>query len=60
MEPLYDTKQAAEFLNLSQAYLERDRRLGPTIPFVRIGQRAVRYDPDTLKRIVNSRTVSEK
>jgi len=60
MEPLYDTKQAADFLNLSEAYLERDRRLGPTIPFVRIGQRAVRYQPEILKQIIVSRTVSEK
>ena len=46
---LLTTKQAAEFLYVSMAYLERDHWAGAIAPFVRIGSRAVRYlrpDPE--------------
>jgi predicted DNA-binding transcriptional regulator AlpA len=40
---LLSTPQAAKFLNVSIAFLERDRWAGARVPFVKIGSRAVRY-----------------
>ena len=40
---LLTTKDAAQFLGVSRAFLERDRWAGARIPFVRVGSRAVRY-----------------
>lgn len=46
---LYKTKEAAAFLGVSIAFLDRDRwagkrnGTGPLIPYVRVGNRAVRY-----------------
>jgi len=45
---LLTTKETAEFLNMSVAFLERDRWLGAKIPFVRIGSRTIRYELETL------------
>ena len=41
--PLLTTKQAAQILGVSIAFLERDRWAGARVPFVKIGSRAVRY-----------------
>lgn len=44
MQPqLLNTKQAAQYLGVSEAFLERDRWAGARIPFIKIGSRAVRY-----------------
>jgi len=44
MQPqLLNTKQAAEILGVSVAFLERDRWAGARVPFIKIGSRAVRY-----------------
>jgi predicted DNA-binding transcriptional regulator AlpA len=43
MQNLLTTKQAASYLSVSSAFLERDRWAGARIPFRRIGTRAVRY-----------------
>jgi len=40
---LLTTKQAAEILGVSVAFLERDRWAGARVPFIKIGSRAVRY-----------------
>ena len=40
---LLTTQEAALFLSISEAFLERDRWAGARIPFVKIGARAVRY-----------------
>lgn len=40
---LLNTKQAAQYLSVSEAFLERDRWAGARIPFIKIGSRAVRY-----------------
>lgn len=40
---LLNTKQAAEYLSVSMAFLERDRWAGARIPFIKVGSRAVRY-----------------
>jgi excisionase family DNA binding protein len=51
---LLTTKQAAQYLSLSEAFLERDRWAGARIPFVRVGARAVRYELSTLEAYVKS------
>jgi len=40
---LLNTKQAANYLAVSNAFLERDRWAGARIPFIKLGSRAVRY-----------------
>ena len=55
MEKLLTTKEAAEFLGVSEAFLERDRWKGAEIPFVRVGTRTVRYDVAALREYVASR-----
>jgi len=40
---LLTTSEAAEYLCVSKAFLERDRWAGARIPFVKVGSRAVRY-----------------
>ncbi len=37
------TKEAARYLSVSKAFLERDRWAGARIPFIKVGSRAVRY-----------------
>lgn len=39
---LWSQKDAAEYLGVSQKWLERDRWAGPTIPYAKVG-RGVRY-----------------
>ena len=51
---LLSTPQAAKFLNVSIAFLERDRWAGARIPFVKVGSRAVRYRLDDLENYINS------
>ncbi len=51
---LLSTPQAAKFLNVSIAFLERDRWAGARIPFVKVGSRAVRYRSDDLQNYINS------
>ena len=55
MEKLLTTKEAARFLGVSEAFLERDRWAGADIPFVRVGSRAVRYQLSALEAFVASR-----
>lgn len=52
---LLNTKEAAQYLGVSKAFLERDRWAGARIPFVRVGARAVRYERATLEAYVESR-----
>ena len=52
---LLTTKEAAKYLGVSEAFLERYRWAGATIPFVRIGARAVRYEISALDAFVKSR-----
>lgn len=51
---LLSTPQAAKFLNVSIAFLERDRWAGARVPFVKIGSRAVRYRLADLEAYINS------
>ena len=40
---LLTTAEAAKFLGVSKAFLERDRWAGARVPFIKVGSRAVRY-----------------
>ena len=62
IEKLISTKEAAEVLGVSSAFLERDRWRGASIPFVRIGngKGAVRYSVATLGEYIQKRTVAAK
>ena len=55
MDRLLTTKEAARFLGVSEAFLERDRWAGASIPFIRVGSRAVRYEISALDAFVRSR-----
>ncbi len=50
-KPLWDVKQAAEYLNFSESWV---RRHLPELPHTRHG-RSIRFDPDDLKRTVANR-----
>ena len=52
---LLTTNQAAIYLSLSKAFLERDRWAGAKVPFIKIGSRAVRYRLGDLEAYVQSR-----
>ena len=53
---LLNTIQAANYLGLSKAFLERDRWAGAKIPFIKIGDRAVRYRLQDLESYIESRS----
>ena len=52
---LLTTVEAADFLAVSVAFLERDRWAGARIPFIRVGSRAVRYRLEDLEQFVIAR-----
>lgn len=54
---LLTTAQAANYLGMSTAFLERDRWAGAKVPFVRVGSRAVRYLKSDLDEYIKSRRV---
>jgi excisionase family DNA binding protein len=51
---LLTTEQAAEYLGVSVAFLERDRWAGARVPFIKIGARAVRYRLGDLEQYILS------
>ncbi len=53
---LLTTKQAAQILGVSVAFLERDRWAGARVPFIKIGSRAVRYRLSDLHAYIESCT----
>ncbi|MBI4667467.1 MAG: helix-turn-helix domain-containing protein [Nitrospinae bacterium] len=55
MKSLLTTQEAADFIGMSRQFLERDRWKGATIPFIRVGERAVRYRLDDLEAYLASR-----
>jgi len=55
---LVGQKDASEYLDLSEATLERDRWRGGDIPYVRVGPRAIRYDLKQLDEYIKNRTVN--
>ncbi len=56
LDRLLTTKEAAAYLGVSAAFLERDRWAGARIPFIRIGSRAVRYQLSELENYVSGQT----
>ena len=52
---LLNTKQAAQYLCVSKAFLERDRWAGAKVPFIKVGSRAVRYRLSDLVSYLDSR-----
>lgn len=49
---LLTTTEAAEFLGVSKAFLERDRWAGARVQFIKIGSRAVRYRLSDLEKYI--------
>ena len=54
---LVGQKEAADYLDLSEATLERDRWRGGDIPYIKVGPRAIRYDLSQLDAYLESKTV---
>lgn len=52
---LLTTDQAASYLGVSKAFLERDRWAGARIPFIKVGTRAVRYRLADLENYLEGR-----
>lgn len=52
MHKLLSITQAALYLGVSKAFLERDRWAGARIPFIKIGSRAVRYHQNDLDQYI--------
>ena len=57
---LIGQKEAADYLKLSEATLERDRWRGGDIPFIRVGPRSIRYDLDELNTYIERKTVRKE
>lgn len=55
-EKLLTTQEAAEYLSLSKAFLERDRWAGARVPYIKIGRRAVRYRLADLEHYIHKMT----
>lgn len=51
---LLNTTEAARYLGISKAFLERDRWAGARVPFIKIGARAVRYRLSDLHAYIES------
>ena len=56
---LINTLEAADYLNVSSAFLERDRWRKGDIPYIRIGPRAIRYDLEQLNEYIDRNTVQK-
>ena len=54
---LIKQSEAASYLGLSEATLERDRWRGGDIPYIRVGPRAIRYDLEQLDEYIDRNTV---
>ena len=57
-EKLLTTEQAAAFLAVSRAFLERDRWAGARVPYIKVGARAVRYRLADLEQYIAAQTTS--
>ena len=51
---LLTTKEAASYLCVSTAFLERDRWAGARIPYIKVGSRTVRYRLSDLDSYLDS------
>lgn len=52
--------EAASYLGLSEATLERDRWRDGEIPYIKVGPRAIRYDLIQLDKYLERKTVRKK
>lgn len=59
-EKLLNTRDAAQYLCVSPAFLERDRWAGASVPFIRVGARAVRYRLSDLDAFVEVRRMASR
>lgn len=63
-KPMLNTREAAAFLGLSEAFLARDRwkagKTGdpPDVPFIRVTQKNVRYLRSDLEALLEAKRVS--
>ena len=57
---LIKQSEAASYLGLSEATLERDRWRGGEIPYIRVGPRSIRYDLSQLNEYLESKTVRKE
>ena len=57
---LVGQKEAADYLDLSEATLERDRWRGGEIPYIKVGPRAIRYDLNQLDDYLETKTVRKE
>lgn len=52
LNKLLNTKETADLLGVSEAFLERDRWAGARIPFIKVGARAIRYRLEDIERYI--------
>ena len=57
---LIGQKEAADYLDLSEATLERDRWRSGEIPYIRVGPRSIKYDLNQLNEYLESKTVRKE
>ena len=57
---LIKQSEAARYLGLSEATLERDRWRGGEIPYIRVGPRSIRYDLNLLNEYLERKTVRKE
>jgi len=50
---LLTTSEAATYISMSKAFLERDRWAGARIPYIKMGSRAVRYRKSDLDEYID-------
>ena len=53
---LLNTVEAAKYLNVSKAFLDRDRWAGARVPFIKIGSHLVRYRQSDLDKYIENQT----
>jgi hypothetical protein len=53
---LYTTREAADILNVSPSFLEKDRCFGSRIPFIRLASRTIRYRASDLADFLDGST----
>jgi predicted DNA-binding transcriptional regulator AlpA len=57
-DSLLTTFEAAKYLCVSVAFLERDRWAGTQVPYIKVGSRAVRYRKSDLEEYIAGRKSS--
>jgi len=54
VDKLFTTKEAAHYLGVSKAFLERDRWAGAKIEFIQVSSRTIRYQKSDLDAYINA------